>query len=174
MTARICLVSVVLLFGQHVIHHAQAEDLHEDSKTAQSNVNELSLEVTALQMLHQFQFTLSQMEKIRQCAKETADKGGPRKEGQASKEFRAKLEELHKALVRANDDELIAQLSEELEDLRLDEAPALEDEVKLTQEARRCAPELLRVLKANQYAAYASLLIDLVDPLDLLQIRHDL
>ena len=163
MTARLGLLGiVVLLAGRGPSGHA------EDALTNQPDVSALSLEVTALQMLHQFQFTLPQMQKIRQCARDTVDKGQTPKKAEASKELRDKLLELRKALVRADDDELIEQLSDELDEIRQDESPPLEDEIKLTSDARRRAPEILRLLKANQYAAYTGLLIDLVDPLDLL------
>jgi hypothetical protein len=124
--------------------------------------------VSALQMLHQFQFTPAQREKIRACAKECAETDRRREAGQASKEFREKLQELHKALVFSTDVDLIDQLSDELDDLRNEEKPDLEDDVKITKEARKHAPAILRLLKANQYAAYSALLIDLVDPIDLL------
>jgi hypothetical protein len=119
-------------------------------------------------MLHQFQFTPPQMEKIRACAKQCAETGRRRESGQTSKEFREKLQELHKALIFSTDVDLIDQLSDELDDLRNDEKPNLEDDVKITKEARRHAPAILRLLKANQYAAYSALLVDLIDPMDLL------
>jgi hypothetical protein len=157
------LVSVVVMSALPVPVRA------EDAKEATPNdLNELSLEVTALQMLYQFQFTPAQMDKIRQCAKESAEKGRHRQAGQASKEFQEKLHELHKALVRAADTDLIDQLSDELDELRHEEEPLLEDDVKPTKEARKHAPAILRLLKANQYAAYAALLVEMFDPLDLL------
>jgi hypothetical protein len=167
MKARLFTIVVLLLAG--CASNAHAEDAPKGAPAGQPDVSDLSLEVTALQMLHQFQFTLGQMQKIRQCAQETVDKGQSRKKVQASQELRDKLLELRKALVLGNDDELIEQLSDELDELRLDENPAIEEEIQLTKEARRRAPELLRLLKASQYAAYTALLVDLPDPLDLLQ-----
>ena len=174
MTARMLLIGIVLLtlLGPPFVMgggSARAEEESSDKLASQGNVRALSLEVTALQMMHQFQFTLPQLQKLRQCAKETAARGQARQKGDASEEYRDKLVELRKALLEGDDDDLIDELSDELDEMRLDENPPLADEIKLTPGARRRAPELLRLLKANQYAAYAGLLIDLVDPLDLLQ-----
>ena len=155
-------VFVTLLAGVSLIWAADTD------RSPRIDLNQMSLEVTALQTLQQFQFTYGQMEKIRQCARETMEKGRPRKDAHASQEFQDKLRDLHKALTKAADQDLIELLSEELEDLRYDEKPVLDDEVLLTKEARRHAPELLRLLKTNQYAAFTGLLVDLVDPLDLL------
>jgi hypothetical protein len=166
MTARLFTIIVLLLAG--AVPNACAEDASKNAPASQPDVSDLSLEVAALQILHQFQFTLGQMQRIRQCAKETVDKGQSGKMGQASQEYRDKLMELRKALVRGGDDELIEQLSDELDELRFDENPTIADEIKVTKNARRRAPELLRLLKANQYAAYTSLLQDLADPLDLI------
>ncbi len=130
-------------------------------------VNELSLEVTALQTIHQFQFTYAQMKQISQWAKQTPEKGRERQEGQASEEFKSKLAELRGRCSGADPD-LIEELSDEIDELRFEEKPFLDDDVKLTVQARRHAPELLRLLKTNQYAAYAGLLIDVVDPEDFL------
>lgn len=137
MTARIFLAGVALMSA--FAGRVGAEDVQKEAKTAQRGLNELSLEVTALQMLHQFQFTASQLEKIRQCVKETAEKGRSRQEGQASQEFRDKLEELRKALVQGGDEDSIEQLGDELDDLRYEEKPSLEDDIKVTNEARRRA-----------------------------------
>jgi hypothetical protein len=168
MTARMSLLGAVLLSILLGPLRAWSEDAQADSKTSRNDLNDLSLEVTALQILHQFQFSLAQMEKIRQYAKESAETGRKRQEAQASEEYRDRLHELHKALLRGTDVESIDQLSDELDDLRYEEKPLLEDDVKITKEARKHAPEVLRLLKANQYAAYAALLVDLADPLDLL------
>ena len=166
MKALIPLVGI-LLFAPW-LERVCGTDAKDKTETVSSDLNELSLEVTALQMLHQFQFTVAQMEKIRRCARDCAETGKQRQPGQASKEFRDKLLEVHKALTAATDMDLIEQLSDELDELRNEEKPLLEDDVKLTAAARKQAPEILRLLKPHQYAAYAALLIDVVDPLDLL------
>jgi hypothetical protein len=157
----------VLLTACCAVSPAPADDAKKTT-SPQQDANELSLEVTALQTLYQFQLTQAQMNKLHKHAKETVEKNRKRQEAQASKEFRDKLLELRKALVSATDDDLIDQLSDELEDLRSEEKPVLDDEIKITPEARKRAPELLRVLKANQYAAYTALLTELSDPLELL------
>jgi hypothetical protein len=168
MSARLFVVCLIWIWTWSCPTFAWADDTTKQDGAAQSELNDLSLEVTALQMLHQFQFTPAQLERIRACAKECAETGRQREAGQASKEFRDKLRELHKALLFSNDADLIDQLSDELDDLRNEEKPGLEDDVKITKESRKHAPTILRLLKANQYAAYSALLVDLIDPMDLL------
>lgn len=168
MIPRMFLVGILVLSGHAALRPARADDPSKDAPPPRNKLNDLSLEVTALQMLNQFQFTSAQMKNIREWMKETTEKGRQRQPGQASTGFRRKLLELHTALVNAADQDVIEQLSDAVEDLRYEEKPRLDDNVVLTPEARRHAPELLRLLKTSQYAAYAALLIDLVDPLDFL------
>jgi hypothetical protein len=169
MKTRLLLIGIMLLtVGTEQGPAGEGTQKKKGSQEKQVELNDLSLEVTAHQILRQFRFTFTQLDKVRQFTKEAADNGRQRLEARASKEFRGKLQELHKALVLSGDDDLIEQLSDELDDLRYEEKPFLDDEVKPTRAARRYAPELLRMLKVNQYAAFTGLLTDLADPRDLL------
>src|SRR5262245_8296748 len=68
------------------------------ARDAPTSVNDLSMEVAALQLLHYFQFTSEQMKRLRKLAPETMDKeGAARAAAKVSAEFRKTLESLREA-----------------------------------------------------------------------------
>jgi hypothetical protein len=139
----------------------------EAKQNEEIDLNDLSLEVSALQALHSFNFTDAQLHKLQSWAKETAAKPSKREPAKASKEYRDKLMELRDALVEATDDDKIDQLNEELEELREAQKPVVDDGVDLTPGARKRAAEALRLLKVQQFASYvAAVADDLHDPLE--------
>src|SRR3954453_8052668 len=88
-------------------------------KSAAPSLNDLSLEVVALQTLYLFKFTSAQVQALRKVARETADPdGNPRPAAKASAGYRKALLSLRDALARADDGDLIADLQEEMDDLR--------------------------------------------------------
>ncbi|HLJ94356.1 MAG TPA: hypothetical protein VKU02_14310 [Gemmataceae bacterium] len=117
------------------------------------SLNDLSMEVSALQTIHQLDLTPAQLETLRKFAKETAPESDVREGAKARADYRRTLNALRTALVD-EDDELIDQLQEELDDLRENEKPELNDSIELTNAARERAPELLRLLAPRQVAAY--------------------
>jgi hypothetical protein len=148
-----------------VLCHGLTSLAQEDAKTL--SLNTLSLEIQALQTLHQFDFTKTQLEKLQQMAVGTAPKDQKRKAGKASKEFREILQTLRKALMDAKDDERISKLSDELDALRDKEKPVLDDHVDITEAARKPAAEAFRLLRPSQLAYYIAHIADnIVDPLD--------
>src|SRR5262249_17698347 len=70
-----------------------------------------------------------------------------------SKEFRAKLTELHKALAQAVDADLIEKLVAEVEEMREKESPDVDDRVEVSAAARQRTAEFMRVLQPKQVAA---------------------
>jgi hypothetical protein len=131
------------------------------------SLSELSLEVAALQILHSFKVTPAQMEKLQKLARETAEKPRQRKAGKGSVDFRAAVVALREALAEESDDDEIAKLEEQFDDLREAEIPDLDDGVDLTAVARQRAPEVLRQLSARQVASFiADNADDIKDPLD--------
>lgn len=119
--------------------------------------SELSMEVNALQLLYDLQLTNAQLEKIKTWAGETAQKERLRKDREISKEFRAKLTELHKALAQAVDGEAIEKLVMEIEDLREKENPDVDDKVEISAAARKRTAEFMRVLQPKQVSALLTL-----------------
>jgi hypothetical protein len=144
-----------------------ADDARKAAKAEPDNLNDLSLEVTALQTLYQFRLTPAQLETLRKLAKETAPKSYAAKEVKASADLRKTLSTLRGALLAADEDQ-VTRLSD-----RLDEVMQKEnfepDEVEVTEAAQRRAPEVLRLLSARQVAYYVSSDPGTIpDPLELL------
>jgi hypothetical protein len=137
----------------------------EPKSSPPSTLNQLILEVSALQILHNLNATPTQLQQLRKLAKETKSKETDLKPGKSSDKFRAILSEMHQALLENKSPEQIDKLSEKLDSLREEEKPELEDDVDLTESARKLAPEALRLLGAPQVAAYLSGLVgDIGDP----------
>jgi hypothetical protein len=130
-----------------------------------STLNQLSLEVSALQMLYNLNATPNQLQQLRKWAKETVLKDSDLQPGRSTDKFRTALLEMHQALVQNKNSEQIEKLAEKLDSIREEEKPDLDDDVDLTESARRRAPEALRLLGAPQVAAYISILVgDIGDP----------
>jgi hypothetical protein len=121
---------------------------------APPSVNHLSMEVNALVMLHEFRFTYPQLEKLRALAKETTGDAGPRQAVKVSQQFQQALEDLRDALLDALDEERIEQAQDILDDLREAERPEIDDDVEITEEARKQAPLVVRTLSARQLASF--------------------
>jgi len=137
----------------------------EPKSTLPSSLNQLNLQVTALQILHNLNASPAQLQQLRKLAKETKSKDTDLKPGKGSEKFRATLLEMHQALLENKNPEQIDKLAEKLESLREEEKPELEDDIDLTESARHRAPEALRLLGAPQVAAYLSGLVgDIGDP----------
>jgi hypothetical protein len=141
-----------------------------EGKKNETSLNDLSLDVAALQTLHEFKFTPSQMEKLQKMAKETAQKPRRRKPAKASDEYREAVLALRSALVEDLDDDQIDTLEEQLDGLRDSEKPELDDDVEVTRAARKRAAEVLRRLSAPQVASFiAANADDVTDPLERLR-----
>jgi hypothetical protein len=134
-----------------------------------TTLKELSLEVSALQILHHLSVTPAQLQQFKKLAKETKSKETDDKPGKGSDKFRNALVEIRQALLENKDPEEIDKLAEKLDKLREEEKPVLDDDVDMTEGARRRAPQALRLLGAPQVAAYLSGLVGEVgDPPSLL------
>jgi hypothetical protein len=131
---------------------------------AREDLNTLSLEVAALQLLNQLDVTPSQMEALAKMAKGITPKEVKRQPAKTSDKYRQTLRDLRDALVQGDQDK-IDELNETLDDLKDSEKPELDDDVEITDEARSRAPETLRLLSARQTASYLGLYgDDLPDP----------
>jgi hypothetical protein len=124
-----------------------------------TTLKQLSLEVSALQMLHHLSVSPAQLQQFRKLAKETRSKESDDKPGKGSDKIRTALTEVRQALLDNKEPEHIDKLVEKLDALREEEKPDLDDDVDLTEAARRRAPEALRLLGAPQVAVYLSGLI---------------
>lgn len=142
----------------------------QPAPAAKVSANDLSMEVVALRAIYQLKLAPEQMKTLRPLAEKSADKSKDREEGKASAKFTKALQTARAALVEASDDEAIAKAEEELEEIREAEEPELDDEVEITSEARLRTPDVLRLLKAPQVAAWLAHNPEAVaDPRDMLQ-----
>jgi hypothetical protein len=147
---------------------AQQGEVKAPAKTI--TINSLSMEVNALQSLHQLQLDKGQLEKLQKWAEESIQKDQQRKPGKASAEYREKMAALRKALQEAKDGDLIARLNDEVDALHKKEKPTVDDRVEITEAARKRVSEAYRLLKVGQIAAYLGQVADSVnDPIDRLQ-----
>ena len=136
-----------------------AADTKEDA-------NSLSLQVTALEMAHRLQASPEQLDAVLKLAKTAAPKGGMRKPAKVSDKFRVKLAELRDAYL-GGDDDAILNKSAELEELRDKEEPDLDDDVDLTDGARKAARVGLKLFTPRQVAVYlGEFADDFPDPLE--------
>jgi hypothetical protein len=129
---------------------------------------QLAQEVTALQTLYQLQVTPAQLKVLAPIARDTAAKPRPPKDLKVSDDLRKTLTQLRAALLKA-DDEQIGKLGEKLQELQDAEGVDFDEDMDLTDPARRKAPAVLKLLSAKQVAAYlAGCADDIQDPHELL------
>ena len=119
----------------------------------QVDANALSLQVTALEMLHRFQASPEQLAALLKLAKDTPPKESTRKAGKVSDKFRQMLTALRDAYVAGDEDAITAKASD-LDDLREKEDPDLDDDVELSDAARKTASAALKVFTPRQVALY--------------------
>jgi hypothetical protein len=141
LAAGLMLASLALLLSDGGTARAQAAD--------KLDVNDLSMEVAALQTIHHLKLSAGQLQQLAGMAKVTAGKPQSRQAADVSEKYRRTLVELHGALSK-REDEPIASLGEHLQELRKAEDPDLDDDIGITDEARRQAPRVLALLSAPQ------------------------
>lgn len=156
---RVLFVALAVAFTFNDSAHSQ-----DAKKEDATDLNELALEVNALQSLYSLRLNEAQLQKLSTLAKETAQKPGQRTPATTSKEYREKLQALRTVLVDLAD-ERIEELNEQLDDLRESEKPTIDDGVEITDAARKAAPALLKVLMVQQVKDYVESLGEgVVDP----------
>jgi hypothetical protein len=129
-----------------------------DNLPTPADINPLNLEVTALEMLYQFQVTRPQLEQLAKLAPTTVAPAPSTLQVQVSAEYVASLKELHAALAE-NEDDRIAKASSAMEKIRAEENAEFE-EVDITAKARERTAEFLRSLSPQQVTSY---LVDYAD-----------
>ncbi|MBV9122630.1 MAG: hypothetical protein JO112_04675 [Planctomycetes bacterium] len=143
-----------------------ASPAEEVKKSGPPSLNDLSLDIAALETLYYLRATPAQKEKLRDLAEETADRSGVRQAAKASDKFRHTMADLRLALLK-EEDKRVEELAKQLEDLRKAENPELDDGVEITDEARERASEALRLLTPGQVAGYVGAYAESIpDPLE--------
>jgi hypothetical protein len=144
-----------------------------DDKAAKADLNDLSLEVAALQTIHGLKLTPAQLDALAELARD-ADLRDDRKRqaAKAGDDLRKALAAQHQALLRGDDDK-VDEAAEAVTALREKDGPDLDDAVAVTAAARKRAPEFLRRLTARQVGAYLTDPDEPVDPPEALAAALD-
>jgi hypothetical protein len=153
-----------------------ASDKKPDTSSARpapTDVNQLSLEVSALQRLDHFEFTRSQLETLAAMATETMQKPRIRQAAKVSAKYHQAMLDLREALLIGNSDR-IDDLSDKLEDLYESDKPTLDDAVDVTEAARHKTDGVFKLLNVRQIAAYVANNADrFTDPLEVMMEALD-
>jgi hypothetical protein len=131
-----------------------------------ANLNELSLEIAALQTLHELELSKVQLSALAKLAKESAPEGEQRQPAKASPECAKAIGDLHAALGRG-DDNRIAECQEKLDAIMEKEEPELDNGVTVTEGARGNAADALKILNVRQVGVFLGTL-ELTDPAEYL------
>jgi hypothetical protein len=135
--------------------------------TAPADPNDLSLRITALEAIYELDLSAAQLNTLRGSAKNTAEIR-QRTAAKSTPKLLSAMKDLYAALA-AQDGERINALREQVSEAEDDDAVDLDDDVKATDAARARAPEVLKMLKAGQLAAYLAEHADEVaDPAEML------
>ncbi len=145
---------------------AAAPQLADEPKAGQeAALADLSLDVQAFRAIYMLKLTDTQLKQVAMWAKETSAPRSKRPEPKAGASVRNVLTSLRAALLEGTDDDKIGDLEDELEQIVESENPKLDDSFDITKAARKRTPQLLKDLKADQFAAFAEVAADdIIDP----------
>ena len=122
-------------------------------KPVREDANDLSLEVAALQVIHQLKLDKDQIEALGKMAKGITPDDHEREGAKVSDKYRKALLAMRDAFT-ADDDDRIDGRAKALDDLRTKETPEVDDAVEITAAARTATVEYLAHLKSRQIASY--------------------
>jgi hypothetical protein len=143
-----------------------ASQTASSQQTKSTNLNDISMEIAALQTLRDLDLTQPQLDSLATLARESAPKNQTREPAKASPAIESAFKALHAALVRG-DDAQISDCRQKLDDKMQEESPELDDNVVVTDEARHNAAEAVSLLNVRQAAVFLGTL-DVADPAELL------
>jgi hypothetical protein len=137
------------------------------------SVSFLSMEISALQALRQFQFDNDQLEKLIKVGSGEPGKGGTvpvnrrRAAGTASKEVLEKMIAIRKVLLDGENEDDLQKMTEELQALLAKDKASIDDNIEITNAARKEAASVYRMLRVDQLASYIGKIADdIEDPID--------
>jgi hypothetical protein len=131
----------------------------DDDKDDKAEVLSLSLELSALQMLHDFRATPEQFEALAKVLKDTAGKMPDRKAPKVSAKMLSALRGLRDALA-AGDEDKIFEAGADLDEIKESEALDLDEDFDLTDAARKQAADVLARFSPRQAAVYLAVFAD--------------
>jgi hypothetical protein len=130
------------------------------------NLNEVSMEIAALQTLHELELTPDQLSALAKLARESASKDEKRQPAKTSPEFATALNNLRAAYVKGDDNQ-IGECQEKLDGMMEKQQPELDNGVVITEGGRAHAPEALKLLNVRQVGTFLGTL-EVTDPVELL------
>jgi len=160
---RVHLVGLAVLA---VAMFALALPITATQQPSSANLNDLSMEISALETLHDLDLTPTQLSALSKLAKECAPKGQRREKANASPAVAKALAMLHSAL-STGDDGQIGENRQKLDALMQKEEPELDNDIVVTDGARQQASAALALLTVPQLGTFIGSL-ELTDPVELL------
>jgi hypothetical protein len=130
------------------------------------NLNDLSMEIAALQTLRDLELSPTQLTALTKLARESAAKGERREPAKTSPEFAAALANLHAAYVKG-DEQQIGECREKLDALTEKQEPELDNGVSITEGALGNAADALKLLNVR-HTGYFLATLELTDPAEFL------
>jgi hypothetical protein len=118
-----------------------------------TDVNDLSMRVSALETIYEFDLSDAQLRALRTLAVGAGQKDA-RTPAKAGLKIVQALKDLHTALLKADDDDKIGDLKDTVDELKDDDEVDLDDDIDVTDAARAKTPAFVKQLKASQIAAY--------------------
>jgi len=112
---KVCILATGLIGLLASVHPECRAD--ERVSRAPASLNDLSMEVAALHLLHQFRFTSEQLQYLRRLAKETSQEREIRPAPRASEKYARLLFDLRDALLAGNE-EKVDKIQQQLDNLR--------------------------------------------------------
>jgi hypothetical protein len=149
-------VALVLITGLAFPGTAGAQP-RDKAEPKEEDLMQLSLEVQALRMLATLEASPAQLKALVAIAPDTVAKSPERKECKASPKLRRTLRVLRDALAESELDKVtegLTYLGGKFDTLRDQEDCDLNDSFDVTPTARERAPEVLRLFRTHQIAAY--------------------
>jgi len=131
-----------------------------------ANLNDLSMEIAALQTLRDLELSPPQLTGLTKLARESTAKGERREPAKTSPEFAAALANLHAAYVKG-DEQQIGECREKLDALTEKQEPELDNGVNITEGALSNAADALKLLNVRQTGSFLATL-ELTDPAEFL------
>jgi hypothetical protein len=130
------------------------------------NLNDLSLEIAALQTLHDLELIPDQLAALGKLGHDSSAKNDDRQPAKTSSEFAAALSSLHAAYVRGDDNQ-IGECQEKLDALMEKQEPELDNGVAITEGGRSNAADALKLLNVRQIGSFLAMQ-EITDPGELL------
>lgn len=131
-----------------------------------TELNSLSMEVAALDMLRNLELRPDQLRALTELANGAAETEATRPAAKATAAFRQALTNLHGALVRG-DGNKIADARDKLDALLDKDSPEIHDEIRISDIARERAGKAVKLLTVPQIGAFLTAQ-QLADPMDVL------